>query len=139
MPKMSSRGRKGKPELRVSPQTIWAAKYIAKVVRNEMEDFHAEYLSDAQMKELNPLIRNAICTALHTLDIQAWSLAAKQYVYLNSIVPDYCEQPELTKDFRGVVKYFEKHGEEGFVTFEKMKGGGIVVKVRGEDPDHSSE
>lgn len=29
-------------------------------VRNEMEDFHVKYLSDAQMKELSPIIRQAI-------------------------------------------------------------------------------
>lgn len=139
MPKKSYRKRREKPELRLSPETIWAAKYIAKVVRNEIEDFHTEYLSDAQMKELNPLIRNAICTALHALEIHAWSLAAKQYIYFNSIIPDYWEEPELTKDFRGVVKYFEKYGDEGFVTFKKMEGGGMVAKVGGEETGHSSE
>jgi len=36
------------------------AKLIAAYVRNNIEDFHCKYLTDAQMKELNPLIRNAI-------------------------------------------------------------------------------
>lgn len=36
------------------------AMYIAMVVRNAMEDFHAKHLSDTQMAELNPIIRNAI-------------------------------------------------------------------------------
>jgi len=40
------------------------AKIIASYVRNNIEDFHCEYLSDEMMKELNPLIRNAIYTAL---------------------------------------------------------------------------
>ena len=40
------------------------AKAIASVVRNQMEDFHYKYLSDEQMKELNPIIRNSIYTAL---------------------------------------------------------------------------
>src|SRR5262245_60252351 len=44
-----------------------AAMYVAMVVRNALEDFHCRHLSDEQMKELNPLIRNAICTALHAL------------------------------------------------------------------------
>ena len=39
------------------------AKYIAIVIRNAMEDFHHKYLSDEQMKELNPIIRNAKCHA----------------------------------------------------------------------------
>lgn len=40
------------------------AKAIAAYVRCYMEDFHCEHLSDAQMKELNPIIRNAIYTFL---------------------------------------------------------------------------
>ncbi len=40
------------------------AKYIAIVVRNAMEDFHSRHLIDAQMRQLNPIIRNAIFTAL---------------------------------------------------------------------------
>jgi len=40
------------------------AKAIAAYVRYNIEDFHHEHLTDAQMKELNPLIRNAIYTFL---------------------------------------------------------------------------
>lgn len=40
------------------------AKAIAVYVRYCMEDFHVEHLSDKQMKELNPIIRNAIYTFL---------------------------------------------------------------------------
>ena len=40
------------------------AKAIAAYIRANMEDFHSKNLSDAQMKELNPLIRNAIYTFL---------------------------------------------------------------------------
>ena len=40
------------------------AKYAAIVVRNAMEEFHCKHLSDEQMEELNPIIRNAIYTAL---------------------------------------------------------------------------
>ena len=40
------------------------AKAIAAYVRYCMEDFHVEHLSDKQMKELNPIIRNAIYTFL---------------------------------------------------------------------------
>ena len=38
----------------------YQAKYISIVIRNAMEDFHTKHLSDAQMKELNPIIRNAV-------------------------------------------------------------------------------
>lgn len=40
------------------------AKAIAAYIRMNMEDFHHKHLSDEQMKELNPLIRNAIYTFL---------------------------------------------------------------------------
>lgn len=40
------------------------AKSVAYYVRNGIENFHVKYLSDEQMKELNPLIRNAIYTFL---------------------------------------------------------------------------
>ena len=40
------------------------AKAIAAYVRFNMEDFHHKHLTDAQMKELNQLIRNAIYSFL---------------------------------------------------------------------------
>ena len=40
------------------------AKAIAAHIRMYMEDFHCKHLSDEQMKELNPIIRNAIYTFL---------------------------------------------------------------------------
>ena len=38
------------------------------VIRNAMEDFHCEHLTDDQMKDLNPIIRDAVCTALHAFN-----------------------------------------------------------------------
>jgi hypothetical protein len=40
------------------------AMLIASVVRNAMEDFHVKHHSDDQMRELNPIIRGAVYTAL---------------------------------------------------------------------------
>jgi hypothetical protein len=40
------------------------AMYIARVVRDAIEDFHVAHLSDAQMAKLNPLIRQGILDAL---------------------------------------------------------------------------
>jgi len=72
------------------------SKYCAIVVRNAMEDFHSKNLSDEQMKELNPIIRNAIYTALYTLEFYKNSEAAKDFVdYHSSMIPDYWEAPEL--------------------------------------------
>ena len=33
-----------------------------------MEDFHCQHLSDDQWKKWSPIIRNAVCTALHALN-----------------------------------------------------------------------
>jgi hypothetical protein len=48
--------------------------FIAVVIRNAMEDFHVKHLSDAQMRELNPIIRNAVFTAVHATRSIDWSL-----------------------------------------------------------------
>lgn len=40
------------------------SKSIAVYLRNQLENFHVRYLSDEQMKYLNPLIRNAIFSFL---------------------------------------------------------------------------
>ena len=68
------------------------ASYIAMVVRNAMEDFHCEHLTDDQMKQLNPIIRNAICTALHAFNSYEQSEAAARFVDFNlRMVPTYWE------------------------------------------------
>jgi len=66
------------------------AKIIASYVRNNIENFHCKYLDDDQMKELNPLIRNAIYTALIDFD------EALTRVYLHSVsyVPKHWEDCE---------------------------------------------
>jgi len=67
------------------------AKLIAGVVRNKMEDFHCKYLSDEQMEELNPIIRNAIYTAL--VKIKEHPEAMR--VYYQLFVSQYWEDCEL--------------------------------------------
>lgn len=66
------------------------AKAIASVVRNQMEDFHYKYLSDKQMKELNPIIRNSIYTALQLIRENPVFL----YCYSKLYVPTYWEDCE---------------------------------------------
>jgi hypothetical protein len=76
------------------------ANYIAMVIRNAMEDFHCEHLSDEQMKELNPIIRNAICTALHAFNNYEHADAAARFVDFNfCMIPKYWEEPELLADY----------------------------------------
>jgi hypothetical protein len=83
------------------------AKVIAAYVRCYMEDFHSKHLSDAQMKELNPIIRNAIYTFLKDdaddnffaiSGICACNLASywEDCKYLDSSADDVEEELELT-------------------------------------------
>lgn len=93
------------------------AMFIAMFIRNEMENFHADHLSDAQMAELNPLIRNAVFTALHAWehvgDVEGIVAATEHFGsfamldwpephgrtvgYHLGMVPDYWEEPVFTQ------------------------------------------
>jgi hypothetical protein len=90
----------------LSIETQLHAGYIAMVIRNAMEDFHCQHLNDEQMKELNPIIRNAVATALHAFDHFERAPAAHRYVdyHLRSI-PPYWEPAEL---LAGYVKMWER-------------------------------
>lgn len=76
------------------------AMFTAIVVRNAMEEFHCNHLSDEQMAELNPIIRNAIVTALdiwdevtlvHPSKAPRWAL--ESFGWNVSCIPDYWETP----------------------------------------------
>jgi hypothetical protein len=88
-------------EIQPTKETQILAKYVAMVVRNEMENFHCEHLTDAQMKILNPIIRNAICSALHAYVNYEEYENAKEFVdfYVQSI-PDYWEEPTIHKSLK---------------------------------------
>jgi hypothetical protein len=86
------------PDLPLETQQY--ATYIAMVVRNAMEDFHCQHLTDEQMKELNPIIRNAICTALHAFNNYERLAAARRFVdYQFRMIPAYWEMPTLLDDY----------------------------------------
>lgn len=75
------------------------SKYVAMVIRNAMEDFHSKHLSDAQMKELNPIIRNAVYTASYAFENMQKSEKAEKYIkYHMSMVPVYWEDCEFLTD-----------------------------------------
>jgi hypothetical protein len=72
------------------------ALFIAMVIRNAMEKFHHEHLTDGQMKELNPIVRNAVCTALHAFNHHSSEPAARRFIDFHmQMVPKYWEPPEL--------------------------------------------
>lgn len=87
-------------EPKPSEETKNLALYVAMAVRNAMEDFHHEYLSDEQMKELNPIIRDAICTALHAYQHAEISDIDRMFVAFHTrCIPEYWEEPELNEDY----------------------------------------
>ncbi len=76
------------------------AKYITAVVNSNIHDFHAEHLTDAQMEQLNPLIKNAIYTALHSLFKENRTVVDDRFVELNSaLIPDDKEEPMLIDEY----------------------------------------
>src|SRR5262245_49917820 len=77
-------------------------KIIAMNVRNRMENYHCEHLTDEQMKELNPIIRNAIYEVLHALFLLRSGKSESQRIYgamnvgyWQMMVPNYWEAPDL--------------------------------------------
>lgn len=89
------------PDEQLETSLRFQTKYIAIVIRNAMEDFHCEHLTDAQMKELNPIIRNAVFTALYSMFCLQDSSKARAYIdYHLTMIPSYWEEPELLKGFK---------------------------------------
>lgn len=88
------------------------AMFLAMVIRNAMEDFHHSHLSDEQMKELNPIIRNAIYTGLQALRYYDRSEGARSFAdFQKMLIPKYWEQPELMTDFVESVKTMNGRNE----------------------------
>ncbi len=72
------------------------AKLIAIVIRNAMEDFHCAYLNDTQMRELNPIVRNAIYTVLYACEHHESEDWCEMYLEAQRRhIPGYWEEPEL--------------------------------------------
>lgn len=85
------------------------AMYVAMCVRNAMEDFHHRHLGDRQMAELNPIIRNAIYTALFVLrsagdDLNVAAACTYHHAFQTMLIPDYWEAPEHTSEFSELLK-----------------------------------
>ena len=96
---------KRKQILKPSKNSQEMAMFLAMVVRNAMEDFHNRHLSDEQMMELNPIIRNAIYTGLQAMRHYHRSGGARSFAdFQKMLIPKYWEQPELLTDFVESVK-----------------------------------
>jgi len=85
------------------------AKAIAMIVRNGMEDLHADgEISDALMAKLNPVIRNGIYSGLHALG----DGHPIYILFALSLIPKYWEQPQFLEDYEGYLALREKEGYE---------------------------
>ena len=85
------------------------AMIISMYIRNEMENFHVKHLSDEQMHELNPIIRNSVATVLYAIEEYPKDRACSSLVdFQFRTSPKYWEQPELTQSFLDLVRYFER-------------------------------
>lgn len=77
-----------------------------------MEDFHVAHLTDAQMKELNPLIRDAIYTVLVAIEDGKSDASASQWLNLmERMVPNYWENPKLMPSYKETKRFMKKHGQ----------------------------
>jgi len=87
-------GRRGTASLLEDEQLM--AMFVAIVVRDALETFHAGHIPDALMKEFNTLVRNAIYTALRATRSMVNSEPAVAWVVSQLIhIPPYWEKPVL--------------------------------------------
>src|SRR5262245_1279022 len=110
------------------------AKIIAMHVRNEMEDFHVKYLNDDQMRELNPIIRNAIYSSLVGLYYAGEASKPKRnrgalswVSFLLMLIPRYWEGPELTDDLKGALKRTIREADIPEATERNSRSSAAVV------------
>jgi len=72
------------------------AKLIAMFVRDGMEDFHRQHLTYEQMTMINPLMRNAIYTALYAMEHADEDWHCDNIVESKRrAIPEYWEDPEV--------------------------------------------
>jgi hypothetical protein len=86
------------------------SKFVALEVRNAMEDFHVEHLSDSQMEKLNPIIRNGIYTGLFVLQHQKEYKLEEWVALTERMIPNYWEEPVLSDDLKTFVKTRKRTG-----------------------------
>lgn len=107
------------------------AKAAAAFLRNQIEDFHACYLSDEQMKFLNPLIRGAIYSFLvdfgdNYTKISSTSNVKKCADYILSLTIDFLRKENIpenqTKEFAEVII-----NQIAVPLLDLAKGGGMLA------------
>ena len=107
------------------------AKAAAAFIRNQIEDFHVRYLSDDQMKSLNPLIRGAIYSFLVDFGDNYTKISSKSNInkcadYILSLTIDFLRKesfPESQiKEFAEVII-----DQTAVPLLDLAKGGGMLV------------
>jgi len=87
-------------------QTLLMAKYI----RDKMEEFHCNNLTDDHMKEINQIIRTAICEFLMIEKNE--DLWLRSVAYMVYGIPNYWEIPnekELLKKLKSTIGHWSKN------------------------------
>ena len=88
---------------------------IAHGVRKSIEDFHVAYLSDKQVKELNPLIREAIYNALFAIANYEQHPSLKNFIDFHIMsIPGYWEAPQLYNQFNDILTSLEENNTVSF-------------------------
>ncbi|MCU0431817.1 MAG: hypothetical protein MUC87_00010 [Bacteroidia bacterium] len=83
----------------------YISKIVAIIVRNNMEDFHVKHLSDTQMAELNPLIRNGIYDALFALSLSGMNTFGSDFIkQAIRCIPSYWEEPVLSERLAAIAQ-----------------------------------
>jgi hypothetical protein len=86
-----------------------SATIIAMVVRKAMAEFNSEHLSQEQLRKLNPIIADAIATALHAFQHFENFEKAQQFVAFHfQNVPADTPQPSLLDYY---VQFWNDDGE----------------------------
>lgn len=95
------------------------ATVLGMAVRNALEgrlhggELGELSLTDEQMALLNPLVRNAIATALHAFEHYNSQRPARKYLNFQArLVPTYWEPPELLDDYVELWEFFANRPED---------------------------
>lgn len=106
------------------------AKAIAVHIRNGIEDFHWKYLSDEDMHELNPRIRNAIYTFLMDFKKDICSISAEcdthgciDYIANNAYI--YLLDIGISNEL--VVEFDEYVFKRLYESFYDISNGGMMM------------
>lgn len=106
------------------------AKAIAAHVRNGIENFHWKHLSDDNMREINPRIRNAVYTFIidfkkDILDISCDCDTEKCFEYVISNTNDYLISIGINNELLN--EFYEDVFSRLYQSFKDISDGGMAM------------